>query len=50
MFKQKMYLLWDRLNVCILLVTILRTDIPTLGPYHRWSNQHDLRRMASKQH
>jgi hypothetical protein len=50
MFKQKMYLLRDRLNVCILLVTILRTDVPTLGPYRHWSNQRDLRRMASEQH
>ena len=29
MFKQKMYLLQDRLNVCILLFTILWTDVPT---------------------
>ena len=50
MFKQKMYLLRDRLNVCILLFTILQTDVPTLGPYCHWSNQRDLRRMASKQH
>ena len=42
MFKQKMYLLQDHLNVCILLVTILCTYVPTLGPYCRWSNQHDL--------